>query len=355
MKKKIFLALFILMALVMMGCTSGNNSNPFDNVSEDSSDGSESTDISDSGSGGSGALLLTPVPVLFGVAPTYLQNVEASNVAGYKEVNGMGSSSLYLINPLDGSAVLIGDIGYNVAGIAYNAITGKLYGITLGIGAAAQVKTTRIAGSQLIEIDTKTGAGTYIADIIGREDRVLSKAGTKGTSGQVFTTPTFDISGTLYAIQNNNNSSHYLCTINLTTGLAECSSTNLSAYSYGLAFNNLDTLYLITNFHGPKLYQIDTDNGSGVEVGAISGLPDSMARDGDFDPLTGKYWGLDTYDYVTSERHLLVIDINSLTLEHSIRTIDYLQAITFGYMDMATLMSLGLTNMIDSFDHTNPE
>jgi hypothetical protein len=345
MKKKIFLAMLILMALLMIGCAGGDNSNPFDNVSDDSSESSDDT------SGGSGAVLLTPVPVLFGVTPTLLQDVEESNVAQYKPANQIGTSSLYLINPLDGSAALIGDIGYNVAGIAYNAVTGKLYGITQGI---ALVKTPTIMESQLIEINKATGEGTYIADIIRPDDRVVSETGTKGTTGYVFTTPTFDSWGNLYAIQDTG-SYHYLCTIDVTTGTADCSSNGLPAYDHGLSFDNLNNLYLITDYHGVRVYEIDTGSGTGTDVGTISGLPYYMAHDGDFNPLTGKYWGIDAMNYNTSSRSLLVIDINSKTLEDSIPTIDYLQAITFGYVDAATLTYLGLNNLINGFNYTTLE
>ncbi len=73
--------------------------------------------------------------------------------ATHYTANVSNTSYLYKINSTDGSTTLIGDIGFKVDSMAYDAVTKKLYGITEG------------AGSQLIEINMTTGQGTLIAGI----------------------------------------------------------------------------------------------------------------------------------------------------------------------------------------------
>src|SRR4051812_46961615 len=63
------------------------------------------------------------------------------------------ASDLYTLNPTNGSATLIGPIGFErVSGIAFDRSTGTLYGVGRD-GSDIQ---------QLISINTTTGAGTAI-------------------------------------------------------------------------------------------------------------------------------------------------------------------------------------------------
>jgi hypothetical protein len=283
---------------------------------------------------------------------------------------GSSRSSLYWINTVTGSATMIGDIGYIVEGIAYDAITNKLYGITSPFFKQG-------GESQLIEIDMATGAGSLIGTITPGED--------------YFSNPTFNALGTLYAVNNNSNR---LCTINLTTAEADCFGNTEAAYAYkdlddfgplnlknrGLAFNNIDVLNLIVPDYVKEKYK-GPDPGSGARVytynadhmkfdyqRTIYGLPYNMAPNGDFDPLTGIYWGLDSLDAVfvvgeynvigkgdLSGKNLLVIDINNGTLMQTIPTIDNLHAITFGYLNASTLIKMGLNDLINFLKPNNPE
>lgn len=316
MRKKITLAVLLLISLLMIGCSSSETSF----VQDNSSDSSDTTD------NGSGLYGLVKVPVLFAVARTGGQEqVEGSSVARYKEE---GTSSLYLINPLNGKAALIGDIGYDVMGIAYNSITGKLYGITWGPKVDALVKTTT-RSSLLIEIDTTTGAGTPI--------------GATGVANDCLTISPF---GTLYSWNQTNN---VLCTINSSTGVAtSLPSSGISPNNSGLAFNNFGVLYLVVEYAALGVYTLDSANGSVLSYDALYGVGTSVAHHGDFNPLTGKYWGIDS-----SDSRLMVIDLENNVLENTIPTIDNLQAITFGFVDLATLSLMGL-NQLD-FELNPPE
>ena len=150
MKKNIALVILIIMALVMFGCSS-NETNHFEN-NPDSSSSSASSWLSG---------LITRVPVLFGVG------YGPSTSTQSRSKGGMGGSSLYWINTITGSATPIGDIGYEVNGIAYDAITNKLYGITSGT-----YRTIEFS-SQLIEINMATGAGSLIGTIIPNKKELL--------------------------------------------------------------------------------------------------------------------------------------------------------------------------------------
>jgi len=343
MKKNIALVILMIMALVMFGCSS-NEKNYVEN-NPDNSSSSSSAWLSG---------LITRVPVLFGVGDKY-----------YKPATPIGSS-LYWINTITGSATLIGDIGYEVEGIAYDAITNKLYGITSSL-------FRQVGGSQLIQIDMATGAGSLIGTITPGED--------------YFSNPTFNSLGNLYAV---NNSSNRLCTINLTTAEADCFGNAEAAYKTldddddfgplnlkdrGLAFNNIDVLNLIVP--GAKAeYKDDDDSSADARIytfnadhmkfdyqRTIHGLPYGMAPNGDFDPLTGIYWGLDSFYYYGNDddddvislddddyhakRNLLMINVDGGNLVKTIPTIDNLYAMTFGYLDASTLMKMGLNDLID--------
>jgi hypothetical protein len=357
MKKNIALVIFVIMALVMFGCSSGEK-----NYVENNPDSSR--DNSNAWLAG----LITRVPVLFGVGGGPLATGQV------KSKGGMRGSSLYWINTITGSATVIGDIGYAVEGIAYDAITNKLYGITSGLYAPASYKES--GRSQLIEIDMATGAGSLIGTI---------------TSGDYYSNPTFNALGTLYAV---NNDDHRLCTINLTTAEADCFGNAAEAYVYkssdddddfgplqlkerGLAFNNIDVLYLIVPdkvkgeykepSHGARVYTYDADHMGFDYQRTILGLPYDMAPNGDFDPLTGLYWGLDSLYYYGDDdddsislldddddfamKHLLMIDADGGNLVNTIPTLGNLHAITFGYLDASTLIKMGLNSLIDFLCH----
>jgi hypothetical protein len=294
MKNKLVLLILILTTLAIVGCCSGDNeANPFD-VAYNPSRSHKHL-------------------VLFGVAAT---EPEPAVEAEFKQTDGIGTSSLYEIDTEDGTATLIGDIGYRVNAIAYDAHTKKLYGTATGPAedvVDSIVPNQFISGSQLIEINMNTGAGTLI-----------------GETGQQTDCLTFNSSGTLFAWNYNNDG---LCTINLTTGIATPLGPSIGTYSnnLGLAFNNSDVLYLIYSYHYAHLATMNQTTGTATLIGSISGLPYSMARNGDFHPVTGEYWGLDATSDYTPTRNLLVIDIGTRTLENTIPTIDNLEAITFGY------------------------
>jgi len=343
MRNKIALVLLILTTLVMIGCSSGDK-NYVENNLDSTSSGLSTAELA----------ALIQIPVLFGVGDTeYVDAQYKSDVIG-------GTSSLYWINTTNGSAAKIGDIGYSVNGIAYDSVTKKLYGITSNLlpGVSGNYKGPSVfIGSQIIEINIATGAGTIIGEISLNKD----------DSNLYFSNPTFNSSGTLFAWNNTDNT---LCTIDLTNGMANPVGIpifGLSQY-FGLAFDNSNVLYLIDGNNkkgaaiGADVYMLDTSGGLASFVKTITGLPNDMAYNGDFDPITGKYWGLGTPDYVFDAsvkkeytQDLLVIDIGNGTLLNTIPTINNLRAITFGYVDPITLASNEMVSLCNYLkDLLNP-
>jgi hypothetical protein len=293
MKNKLVLLILILTTLAIVGCCSGDNeANPFD---------------------------VTYNPprshhhlVLFGVVAN---EPEPAVEAEFKQTDGTGTSSLYEIDTEDGTATLIGDIGYRVNAIAYDAHTKKLYGTATGPAedvVDSIVPNQFISGSQLIEINMNTGAGTLI-----------------GETGQQTDCLTFNSSGTLFAYAGTPYNAIY--TIDLTNGTATSLPNGVwGTPSTGFAFDNNDVLYLIMPYHGARFYIIDPTAGTGTDQGTINGLPYYMAHNGDFHPITGKYWGIDSPNDIYA-KNLFIIDFGTKTLENTIPTLDNLDAITFGY------------------------
>jgi len=344
MKKNIALVILIIMALVMFGCSSDDTNHVENNP--DSLRGSSSSWLA-----GLGAL--TRVPVLFGVGDQY-----------YKPATPIGSS-LYWINTITGSATLIGGIGYEVNGIAYDAITNKLYGITSG-----KYRTVEFS-SQLIEINMATGEGSLIGTITPSKQDSYD-----------FSQPSFNLLGTLYAV---NNTDHQLCTINLTTAEADCFSVTGDSYigvnpeDRGQAFNNFDVLNLIVPgvsavfestdddddlSGGARVYTFDAAHMKFDYQRTIHGLPYNKAPNGDFDPLTGIYWGLDSLTGgdddddiapVSATRNLLMISVEGGKLIGKIPTNNNLHAITFGFLDASTLIKMGLNDLINFLCPKTPE
>jgi hypothetical protein len=355
MKKKFALAILILTALVMLGCSSDSTNHVENNPSSTTND--NNSWLSSLGS-------LIKLPVLFGVAEGYSAEELVKGTSG--------GNWLYWINTVTGAATPIGYIGYDVEGIAYDAVTNKLYGITSGLG-TGRVETTSYA-SQLIEIDMATGEGSLIGTITPNKKYY-----------SYFSNPSFNSTGTLYAW---NNDTEQLCTIDLTTAEADCSKVNGDGYTgadmayRGQAFNNTDVLYLIVpgaksevkyksdddddSSGGARIYAFDMGEGQFNYLRTVHGLPYDMAPNGDFDPVTGLYWGInslnvsseiitpdddddlvtDDDDDYTSGKSLLTIDVNDGTLKNTIPTIGTLHAVTFGYLGAGTLMQMGLNELI---------
>lgn len=222
-----------------------------------------------------------------------------------------GTSLLYEIDMTDGSGTLIGDTGFALSGLAFDATTGKLYGTTSSNDATLP--------DAIIEINLETGAGTAI-----------------GTgAGMKVNCPAFDSTGNMYAWTEDSDDP---VTVDPETGIASLIGVDgvsgISSYQQGVVFDATDVLYIL-NGDG-ELFTIDTTTGEGTSVGTFTDLPEGIAHHGSIHPETGEYWGLDNTNSNTATRSLLILDLDALTLSakttpNIISTIDSLHMVTFAY------------------------
>ena len=124
-----------------------------------------------------GALSLLLAQFIVWAAPSSAQFAEVNTLYGADGAAGNPNTTLYTINPANGTKVAsIGPIGFSVTGLAVDPTTGQLYGST-----SSQDPTGGAPGS-LIKIDKETGEGTFFG---GRE--IIDGCDT-GTADITFTT-----------------------------------------------------------------------------------------------------------------------------------------------------------------------
>ncbi len=348
MKNKIALMVFLLLALVMIGCSSDQSGFVENN-------GNHSEESTDQNTGSSGIGTLARVPVLFGITGGY-------RVAGLVK-RTESTSSLYLINTSDGSAKLIGDTGYHLTSIAYFYMTNQLCGITSSehdnFNVEASYKNGTGSHSQLIAINPLTGAGTAITELTLDMDtaKTVMERSLPSAVDYIqetgYGSMTINAFGTIVVWTNivynygksGGQTGALFSTINPLTGVVTPFSFFLGGcYEGGIAFNNLGTLYLMNRYYQPYVNTVDMQNGEITYIGAITPHNSLRYYHGDFHPLTGKFWSIDKNSEDGYEKNLLISDFDSLSDEGMIPTIDNLEAITFGYMDLSTLSLLGFTN-----------
>lgn len=159
---------------------------------------------------------------------------------------GRSASSLYTIDPSDGTATLVGAIGFDeVVSIDFHPITGVLYGIS---------NDNFRAPNTLITIDTTTGVGTAVVTVTGiNQSPDMS----------------FASDGTLYTWSES--SPDNLNTVDLTTGVAtEVGPNSLDTAQLGLDVDSTDRIY-VKNFDG-KIYTVDAGTGAATFVVDIGGF-----------------------------------------------------------------------------------
>jgi hypothetical protein len=210
-----------------------------------------------------------------------------------------GASKLVELNPDTGAFVReIGVVGYRVNGLEYDSTTGRLFGTTsTGDGNFPD---------GLIEINMATGAGTPI-----------------GTgAGMLVNNPTVNAAGQMYAWTEDSDD---LVTLDKTTGLATVvGDSGIGTAEHGLRFDATGTLWFV-NYTG-YIYTINPATGASTYRWDIG----QMAHHGDFHPVTGAYWGLDTTaSYGTTARNVLVVDVATGAITATLPTYDNLLAIAF--------------------------
>lgn len=200
---------------------------------------------------------------------------------------GSANSVLVEIDQVTGAITTIGAVGYSVNGLTYDSTTGTLY------GSARQ-------GGGLLAINTATGAGTLVNGGFGLNNVLLAS----NSAGDLF--------GWYDPSQDD------MTSINKVTGVASVvGESGIGTAAHGLAFDNLDNLYL-HNYDG-SFYSMNTTTGAATYLGTTG----VRAHHGDFNPLNNYYYGVG----LTGE--LVILDlVNGGT---------YIGSVSTGASDLHTL------------------
>jgi hypothetical protein len=179
--------------------------------------------------------------------------VSPTNASAQLVLLGGGSganSPLYLIDPSNGTATPIGNIGFGITGIAQHPLTGAIYAVTAQAPAGVFTR-------QLLRIDPSTGAGTVIGPI---------GLGAGGVADIAFRSD-----GTLFGWSE---SSDDLITINLATGAGTVvGNSGISTRGSGLAFDSSGTLFFAGNNANGALRTVNTTTGLTTVVATLNGSP----------------------------------------------------------------------------------
>ncbi len=229
---------------------------------------------------------------------------------------GDGSSDLYILSPVDGSVIQdVGAIGFSVTGLAFDPITGVLYGST--------GNNSQSPGS-LITIDTSTGAGTLVGSY-----------GPGGTNEVLNTMAdlTFTSNGALYGWAEPDLDSLY--SINTTTGTATLvGPSGLSTGGSGLGANSSDVIYFTGDTSTGELRTIDPTTGMPTDVVVMSGVREDQINSLAFDPTDVLYGVLrggssGEVEGFAFPYELITIDTQTGLITSLGPTVDRLDAIAF--------------------------
>jgi hypothetical protein len=214
-----------------------------------------------------------------------------------------GKSTLVELDIGDGTQVeSIGDVGYLVNGMAWDATTRTLY---------ASTSSNDVDFNGLIIIDEETGEGAPVDD--GTTDWGQA-------AGYSISNITIDSDGNIYGWADDTDE---LVTIDKDTGEATVLAAGIAAIDLGLSFDKIDSLFLIDSTGDLYVFaDDDTFHGPG-------GDNDTTARHGDFHTTSNIYYGINNTG--TDTRELVIVDVYRAAenLQETIETIDQLHTLAF--------------------------
>ncbi|HET7290094.1 MAG TPA: hypothetical protein VFJ67_06600 [Thermodesulfobacteriota bacterium] len=247
---------------------------------------------------------------LYGVAHELeMQRAETST----PRINGIGESSLFLIDPDTGAATLIGPTGfYYCAGLDFHPVTNVLY--------AGCYNNIEGAGTEqvLVTIDPQTGKGTEIG--LFNANGIL----------QDFS---FSSDGTLYAYFRAK-VSNFLATINIHTGAVnEIGPSGLFGEGNGIGFDQFNDLFLTDTAMLPSLYLLNQSNGLATLVTDLT-LPPldegfTVINSLDLNPGTNVMFGSLDVQAFSYDNYLVTIDTGTGVVTNIGETVEGLEAIAF--------------------------
>jgi hypothetical protein len=221
------------------------------------------------------------------------------------------STNLYILDPATGAVVsTVGPIGFSITGLAYDHVTGIMYGSQTRQEAGPP-------GGTLFTINLATGAGTPVGSYV--------------TPGQSMVDITIDpTTGILYGWLRP--TANDLYSINKATGTATpVGDSGLFTFGGGLAADLGGTIFLTGNGTAGALHTIDKTTGAATPVATLSGAPDAFDRINslDFDSSGTLYAVLGEAEGSTNLRGLATIDTSTGVISYVGDTITLLDAIAF--------------------------
>jgi len=227
-------------------------------------------------------------------------------------INGIGESSLYLIDPETGAATLIGPTGFYLCrGLDFQPITNVLYAVC----------SNDLSFEVLITIDVESGQGTEIGPII---------------ANGFLQDLSFRSDGTLYGYFRAKGS-NFLSTININTAETNfVGNSGLSGDGNGIGFDQFNDLFLtdtelISSI--PSLYLLNQSSGLASLVTDLT-LPPldegfTIINSLDLNPETDVMFGSLDVQLLEYEHYLVTIDTSTGLVTNVGETVEGLEAIAF--------------------------
>ena len=198
-------------------------------------------------------------------APLAIGGAQAAVLYGTYGAGNSSTSTLVKIDTTTGGVTTIGNVGYLLNGLTWDASTSTLFGSARNdVG--------------LVKLNLSTGAGTLIA-------RGFNSRANGCTGGQNVLLAS-NSGGNVYGWCDP--SVDDLMSIDKTTGIAHVvGNSGLSTGGHGLAFDNNDNLYV---YNGGSAYLMNTATGQASFVRRLG----YTGHHGDFNPDNNYYYGLDS-------------------------------------------------------------
>jgi hypothetical protein len=232
---------------------------------------------------------------LFLIAPS--ANAVTSQTL-YAAQGNNNASALYTVDPTTGVATSVAPIGMAITGLAYNATTSTLYGVT--------TPNSPVSPQSLVTIDTTTGTPTVIGPL-------AVPAGSSQTIAEI----EFDGSGNLWGWSE---SGDHLVEIDTATGALTDFPNFISTAGDGMTWDPaINTMWIMPNGIGGNYYSLNLATGEPTLVGTLSGSSfggqvsaAGQSCDGNttFGIAQGNPSGLITVNYSTG----VVTDVGSTTV-----------------------------------------
>lgn len=243
-------------------------------------------------------------------------STQASAERLFATVTALYNTSILIeIDPATGIQIGgdIGDVGYEVGAMAYDATTDTLFAVT-------RRDTSVLHGvvGRLLSINMVTGAGTLIGSDPGAQFGPLA----------------VNLSGELWGVEADPQGTYLILWDKVTGTFVRKSGSGFYQYGNYLAFDlNTDALYAV-KFDGIEMGAINITGGSHKILGNITGLGIyGVKAGGDFSPESHLFYGLskrsDEVEFAERQRELIVVNAGIREVVEIIGTKNYVNALAF--------------------------